>query len=147
MTDLATLDHAAIERLVPHKGAMCLLDRVIAFAAEHIEAEAPLATAQHPLRRDGRLPAIACAEMGLQAMALHGALVDGVSQRPGLVASLAALEIYRAWAADERFAVRAELLSRNPQGFAYRFAVRQRAAPLVEGRATIMFPDLETVLR
>ena len=32
-----TLDHAAIEALVPHRGAMCLLARMAAWAPERID--------------------------------------------------------------------------------------------------------------
>lgn len=145
MIDLALLDRAAIARLIPHQGAMCLLDRVMQCDDGTILAGAPAPSPDHALARDGRLPAIACAEMGLQAMALHGALVDGASQKAGFVSSLGDVEIARPFAGPARFMVAALLASRSPMGFAYQFVVHQGGAVLVRGKATIMFPDgLET---
>ena len=74
LTLAVPLDAAAIARLVPHAGAMCLLDRALASDAQSIRCE----SARHrdpamPLRRDGILPAICGAEFALQAMALQKA--------------------------------------------------------------------------
>ncbi|MEO6565129.1 MAG: 3-hydroxylacyl-ACP dehydratase [Casimicrobiaceae bacterium] len=64
-----------IRRLVPHQGAMCLLDSVEFWDASRIVCT----TAQHrladnPLAVDGRLSAVNAIEFAAQAMAVHGAL-------------------------------------------------------------------------
>ncbi|MGH8327695.1 MAG: phosphotransferase, partial [Steroidobacteraceae bacterium] len=86
------LDREAIAALIPHQGAMCLLERVLEWDAEH----AVLATATHrspdnPLRSCGRLRALHLCEYGAQAMAVHGGLVAraaGSQARPALLVSL-----------------------------------------------------------
>src|SRR5262245_14230948 len=78
--------------LIPHQGAMCLLDRVIEWGKDHVL----LATSSHrskenPLRLDGRLSAVHLCEYGAQAMAVHGGLsarADGKDPQPGFLVSL-----------------------------------------------------------
>ncbi|HUN39907.1 MAG TPA: hypothetical protein VMU81_06430 [Acetobacteraceae bacterium] len=63
--------------LIPHQGTMCLLDRVLGWSAAEISCIAISHLApDNPLRRDGQLGAICGIEYGLQAAALHGALVQ-----------------------------------------------------------------------
>lgn len=74
--------------LLPHAGAMVLLDRIIAWD----EAGALCAATSHlspinPLRHGRILPVICGAEFVLQAAAVHGALRGG-DRRRGYVASL-----------------------------------------------------------
>src|SRR5512147_1834707 len=86
------LGRDAIAALIPHQGAMCLLDRVIEWDKDRIV----LATSSHrapdnPLRLDGRLRAVNLCEYGAQAMAVHGGLsaqADGKTARPGFLVSL-----------------------------------------------------------
>ena len=53
------LSREAIAALVPHQGAMCLLDRALEWDAARIICEAESHAAPgNPLRRDGMLPAI-----------------------------------------------------------------------------------------
>ncbi len=84
------IGHAEIERLVPQKGAMCLLDSVAAFSAGSISCRAVshLAPA-NPLIWNGRLGILCGCEYGMQAAALHGALLDsGAVPMRGRIASL-----------------------------------------------------------
>lgn len=64
--------------MVPHEGAMVLLDDVVSWD----DVKVLCRTASHrridnPLRRDGVLAATACCEYAAQAAAVHGALNDG----------------------------------------------------------------------
>ena len=64
-----------IARLIPHAGAMCLLDAVLDCDAIRIRC----ATTSHrdlgnPLRRSSQLGILCGVEYAAQAMALHGAL-------------------------------------------------------------------------
>ena len=68
-------DAEAIRGLVPHHGAMCLLDAVEFWDASRIVCT----TMQHrsaanPLQVDGRLSPVNAIEFAAQAMAVHGAL-------------------------------------------------------------------------
>jgi predicted hotdog family 3-hydroxylacyl-ACP dehydratase len=72
---VSTLDHAAIEALVPHRGSMCLLERMLSCSETGIECVAiNHRDRDHPLRSAGRLWASAAIEYAAQAAALHGAL-------------------------------------------------------------------------
>jgi len=70
------LDRAALAALLPHAGAMCLLDAVESCDRQRIVCT----TMQHrnphnPLAVDGRLGCVQGIEFAAQAMAIHGALV------------------------------------------------------------------------
>lgn len=135
------LDAAAIARLVPHQGRMCLLDRALAWDASRILC----ATDRHrdtgnPLRRDGMLPAICGLEFAFQAMALHGALNAGAAQRPGFVSSLrdVALETERLDDIAGDLQVEAAALVAEAGGFIYRFAVTAAGRDLLHGQAAVI---------
>ncbi len=87
----ATLEHAGIEALVPHRGAMCLLDRMLSWSEAGIECAATNhRDPRHPLRTSSGLLATAAVEYAAQAAALHGALhaqEAGSEAAPGYLAS------------------------------------------------------------
>ena len=87
----ARLDHAGLEALIPHRGAMCLLDRMTSWHATRIECVAVNhRDARHPLRSASGLLASAAIEYAAQAMAVHGALCSragSASRAPGFLAS------------------------------------------------------------
>jgi len=60
-----------IERLLPHKGAMCLLDRVQVWNETSIICVADASRVPHALRGDHGLSAVHSVEYGAQAAALH----------------------------------------------------------------------------
>ncbi|WP_211187201.1 phosphotransferase [Neoroseomonas marina] len=132
---------AAIARLVPHQGGMCLLDRVTACDADGIAClSATHRDASNPLRRDGVLPAVCGLEYALQAMALHGALTDGGPQGVGFLAALAGVEVGAERLDDIQgdLAVSATALARESRGFIYGFAVEGGGRRLLAGRATVV---------
>ena len=135
----------AIARLVPHQGAMCLLDCVESCDAETIRC---LATthrrADHPLRRDGVLPAACGLEYALQAMALHGALTaGGVAQAPGYLSALRGVRMAVARLDDlgAPLSVMAQALVAESRGFIYRFEIAAAGRALLSGQATIVIPE------
>ncbi|MBK8182709.1 MAG: hypothetical protein IPK63_07280 [Candidatus Competibacteraceae bacterium] len=95
------IDKAAIRRLIPHAGAMCLLDEVAAWDEQGIRC----LTVTHrdpanPLRRAGRLSVVHAVEYGGQAAAVHGALCArraGQAAPPGYLAAVRDLR----WSAAE----------------------------------------------
>jgi predicted hotdog family 3-hydroxylacyl-ACP dehydratase len=132
---------AAIARLIPHQGAMSLLEQVKSCDAVVIACS----TGTHrdpanPLRRDGMLPAACGLEYALQAMALHGALTAGAAQGPGFLAALAGVEmaVERLDDVADALMVRAEALAQESRGFIYRFEVAGAGRTLLSGRATIL---------
>jgi predicted hotdog family 3-hydroxylacyl-ACP dehydratase len=71
----AALLRADIERLIPHQGAMCLLEGVEQWDRERIVCHGVgHRLTSHPLRSRGGLLSTCLIEYAAQAMALHGAL-------------------------------------------------------------------------
>ena len=77
------IDKARIAALIPHRGAMCLLDRVEHWNADSIRCIARNhREATNPLRHDGTLSAVSAIEYAAQAMAVHGGLAAGNGEQP-----------------------------------------------------------------
>jgi predicted hotdog family 3-hydroxylacyl-ACP dehydratase len=135
---------AQIERLVPHSGAMCLLDAVMAWDSSHIACRSAAPAAQHPLTREGRVPAIAACEYAAQAVAVHGALLDGVQDaRDGMLAKLADVELRMSYfpLGTGDVSVRAELLGRLATGCLYAFDVASHDQAVASGRLIVAFTN------
>ena len=84
----AMLGRTAIEALIPHQGAMCLLDEVS--SGTKLRSCAARARIWPRITRcaaAGRLGAVCGIEYGLQAAALHGALTAAAESRSGPVMS------------------------------------------------------------
>jgi predicted hotdog family 3-hydroxylacyl-ACP dehydratase len=138
------IDGAEIARLIPHAGAMCLLDH----AAFRDETRIRCGTERHrdpgnPLRRDGMLPAVCGLEFAFQAMALHGALGAGVAQAVGFVTSLREVTLGADRLDDIAgpLRVEAEALVAEAGGFIYRFEVSGGGRVLLSGQAAVILPD------
>ena len=133
-------------QLLPHAGAMCLLDVVDSWDATTIDAcSTSHARPDHPLRGDAGLHAVHLAEYGAQAMALHGALLaraaGDVAVRPGMLVSLrdVRLEVGFVDARGGRLDVHAERLYADTAGAQYAFRVEQAGRLLASGRAAAMY--------
>lgn len=137
-----TLDRQGIERLVPHAGSMCLLDGVTRWDAAAIDCRAAAPAPDHPLLRDGLLPAVAGCEYAAQAAAVHGALVDGGgTPKAGMLAKLMEVDLQRPHFTpdDGALSVRAGLVSRMDAGCLYQFEVDQLGQLVVRGRLIVAF--------
>ena len=129
-----------IAALIPHSGAMVLLESVSAWDATSIRCVTGThANVANPLRRSGSLPAVCGVEYAGQAMALHGALLSGAKSRPGLLVSVrdVALHVHRLDDIETMLLIEAQLLANQPNGSSYRFLVRDASRSLVEGRAAV----------
>jgi predicted hotdog family 3-hydroxylacyl-ACP dehydratase len=138
------LGREEILKLIPHQGAMCLLDRVVEWNEESVV----LATSTHespdnPLRMNGRLSAVHLCEYGAQAMAVHGGLsaqADGKAAQPGFLVSLRDVKLnvdYVESLAGE-LRVSAQRLLESAGSWQYSFEVRHGADVLASGRAAII---------
>lgn len=135
-------DRARIEQLVPHAGAMCLLDAVTQWDDAQITCTSAAPAASHPLARDGMVPAIAAAEYAAQATAVHGALLEGAGQpRAGLLAKLMDVDLHHACFAPGAGPVTtdATLLSRSGGGCLYAFEVASPGLRIASGRLIVAF--------
>jgi predicted hotdog family 3-hydroxylacyl-ACP dehydratase len=136
-------DRAWIAGHVPHGGAMCLLDEVIAWSDEAISC---IATSHldpdNPLRSNGRLAAVCGAEYAAQAMAVHSAVLGATKSRPrvGFLASLRNVEMHveRLDTLEEPLTVEAERIGGAANDVLYGFALRCGDQPVMTGRAAVI---------
>ena len=137
-----TLDRARIAALIPHGGAMVLLDGIDDWGPTFILARTLChRDTANPLRHAGRLHAIAAVEIAGQAMAVHGRLIGDRIPKRGVLGSLRDLRLHADRLDDipGPIAVRAELLTGWGKACGYRFQLRAGARLLVEGRAGVFF--------
>ncbi|HSH91398.1 MAG TPA: 3-hydroxylacyl-ACP dehydratase [Ramlibacter sp.] len=136
------VDRAAIERMVPHAGVMCLVDAVIAWDPSQIQCRSDEPGALHPLARNGVVPAIAAAEYAAQATAVHGALLDGANEpRAGVLAKLSDVQLHAASfpRGCGALTIHAQVLGRSEAGCLYSFDVASAIAPIASGRLMVAF--------
>ncbi|MEO8810123.1 MAG: phosphotransferase [Rhodanobacter sp.] len=133
--------------LIPHAGAMCLLDAVCSWDETRIHAiSAGHARLDNPLRGEHGLHAVHLAEYGAQAMAVHGGLlarsrgVQGV--RPGRLVSLRDVHLFEEYVdhLQGQLDVHAECLYADDGGAQYVFRVEHRSRLLASGRAAVIHP-------
>jgi predicted hotdog family 3-hydroxylacyl-ACP dehydratase len=138
------IDRARIADLVPHAGAMCLLDTVAAWSAEAITC---LATSHrnldHPLRGRHGLAAVHALEYAAQATALHGALVAGGGAGSVAPAFLAAVRQARFGVRDlsavpPPLVVSARLLAAEARGSVYACEVAGGGTPVAAAALTLI---------
>ena len=130
--------------LLPHGGAMMLLDRVISWnAGSAICAVVSHLDPANPLRREGMLPAVCGTEFVLQAAAAHGGLRGGDVRR-GYVAVLRDV----VWMVDRlddpalgELRAEARLVGEETGGVIYDLKLSaETGGALLTGRAVIAWP-------
>lgn len=142
--DTALLDHAQLGALIPHAGAMCLLERVTRWDAAHIVCIATShRAATNPLRAADRLGALCAIEYAAQAMAVHGGLLarlDGPAPTLGYLASVRSVEcaVGRLDDIADDLEIEATRLAGESAHVLYGFEVRAGARVLVTGRAAVV---------
>ena len=137
------IDQSRIRELIPHAGAMCLLDRVETWDEVRVRCvTGSHHRADNPLRVAGRLRAICGVEYAAQAMAVHGALVAQRAARPrgGFLVSLRDTQCRTVDLdhAPGELVVEAERLLGNNDQVVYAFALRAGDGVLLSGRATVV---------
>lgn len=138
------LDRDAIEALIPHRGAMCLLERIVEWDKDRVV----LATATHrspsnPLRLDGRVRAIHLCEYGAQAMAVHGGLcaqAEGKIAKPGFLVSLRDVRLHIDYIdqLERDLRVAAQRLMETSGSWQYAFTIEHDGGTLATGRAAVV---------
>ncbi len=132
------------QELIPHRGAMSLLDAVVDWDDNRIHAtSASHRRADNPLRSDGMLRNVHLCEYAAQAMAVHGGLLaqrDGNVAAPGFLVSLRAVKLRVERIDDLMHAldVHAEKLLDGGGSWQYVFRIEHAGALLAEGRAAVM---------
>ena len=137
-------DREAILKLIPHQGAICLLDAVV----ESSETRITCRTQSHldpanPLRRDGQLSPTALIEYGAQAMAIHAGLIAearGEQAPPRLLVSAQAVGFActDAAALAGPLTVVAERKLADARGALYQFEVSSASGRAAWGRVAVL---------
>ena len=137
---------------IPHRGGMCLLDRVLEWDPTLVRCAATSHRDPfNPLRAHGRLGAACGIEYAAQAMAVHGALVGsngtGDSTPPaghGMLASMrgVAIDVDRLDDIDAELIIVAHRQSGDAQAIGYTFEVSAAGRSLLRGRATVVAGSL-----
>jgi predicted hotdog family 3-hydroxylacyl-ACP dehydratase len=136
-------------RLIPHQGAMCLLDAVEQWDETSIICKtASHRDATNPLRRDDQLEAVCGLEYAAQAMAVHVGLMQKGNERRLAVGYLGAVKnlMLRAGRLDdmkEDLTVQATRLVGQGSSFIYTFRVSAGRQELLDGRASIFLKYLD----
>ena len=140
-----TLERDGIAQRIPHRGSMCLLERLEGWDAETIRCSTTThRQADNPLRTASGLLAPNAIEYAAQAMALHGGLLasEGATASAGFLASTRGVRttVARLDEIEGRLQVEARLrdeASRSAQSFKSELARAQRrlipCRPLIQG--------------
>lgn len=131
-----------IAGLIPHAGAMCLLDGVLQWDENRIRCvsrshQAP----DNPMRDGGRLAAVCGVEYAAQAMAAHGGLTRKTPRpRAGYLASLRDVVCHRDRLDDLAgdLVVDAERVADDGERVLYRFTLRVGDVEVLSGRAAVV---------
>jgi predicted hotdog family 3-hydroxylacyl-ACP dehydratase len=132
-----------IAALIPHAGAMCLLDGVLGWDDASVRCvSSRYADADNPLRRaDGTLGVACGIEIAAQAMAVHGRLLAGAAEKPGLGYLMSVRDVrFGAPLLDGEgdLLVEATLLMGDGGEAMYQFALRRDGVELLSGRAAVL---------
>ena len=137
------MTRAQIAGLIPHSGAMCLLDGVVQWDANSILCMSRSHRAvDNPLRTGGRLLAVCGIEYAAQAMAVHGALAGKVAGRlrAGYLASLRDVVCRRGRLDDLEgdLVVEAAQVAGDGAHVIYRFRLRVVEVEVLNGQALVV---------
>jgi len=140
------MDHKSICELLPHAGAMCLLDSVINLDDSNITCSAISHTDRdNPLRENNQLSAINAVEYGAQAMAVHSRILareQGVEPEHGhgYVVALNSIKLHvqRLDTLAMPLLIKAQRLLGENNNFIYQFSITGDNIPAVEGRITVI---------
>ena len=141
------IDKERIAELIPHAGAMCLLDEVSSWDATHVSASSRThRNPKNPLRTAGGLATLSAIEYAAQAMAVHGALAGAVNERPraGYLVSLRRVVCSASRLDDLEgdLFVDAEQMMADGSSVMYAFSLRIGDSEVLSGNATVML-DIE----
>ena len=135
----------ALEQLIPHRGAMCLLEEVLSWDEHSIACRAVShRDPTNPLRREGGLAAIIGVEYAAQAVAVHGGLSSNSSRpRNGYLAALRDVSCSVARLDTERadLVVSATRVAAESGRLLYDFRVEGGGRELLKGRLSIVLRE------
>jgi predicted hotdog family 3-hydroxylacyl-ACP dehydratase len=136
------VNRAGIARLVPHAGAMCLLEEVLEWDENTIVCRATShRDPANPLRSAGGLAAIIGVEYAAQAVAVHGGLISSSSKpETGYLAALRdiACSVARLDTERDDLVVSATRVAAESGRLLYDFRLEAGARELLRGRLSVV---------
>ena len=142
--ELFKLNAADIARLIPHQGDMCVLAGVRQYDKQSITCIAVshrLVT--NPLRENGLLHSVCGVEYAAQAMAIHGSILSGQSDKPprgGRLAGVRSLDlkVHRLDDIEADLEINATQIMGDENSMVYEFTVDAGGHNLLKGKATVI---------
>lgn len=136
-------DKAAIARVIPHAGSMCLLDAVLECDEQRIRCVSSThRDVTNPLRADNELSALCGIEYAAQAMAVHGVLGGQIDSKPraGYLAALrdVTCKTMRMDNLADDLVIEAEKLMGDEARVIYQFSLHAGQREIIAGRATVV---------
>jgi len=135
-----------IEELLPHRGTMLLLDRVLDFGAQSATAEYAPRRAAWYADANGKMPAWIGIELMAQTVAVHAGLIkrsEGLPPKPGaLLGARRYTSTQPAFAADQPLRIEATVIYSDPGGFsAYQCSITTAGQQLASATLKVFAPD------
>ncbi|HJR77645.1 MAG TPA: hypothetical protein VJ805_11745 [Nitrospiraceae bacterium] len=133
-----------VAELIPHQGAMCLLDSIEDWSETRIVCRATShRNPNHPLRDGCGLPASSAIEYGGQAIAVHVALLRGAAGRQASAGFLVAVRdvavsVGRLDNVEESLMIHADVLLQHESGHIYEVSVTAGERLILTGRLSII---------
>lgn len=136
-------DKAAIAKVIPHAGNMCLLDGVLECDAQHIRCiSGTHLNSDNPMRSGNELSALCAIEYAAQAMAVHGVLGGQIDKKPraGYLAAVRDVSCgtMRLDTLSDDLIIDAEKLMGDETRVIYQFSIHAGTAKIMNGRATVV---------
>ena len=132
-------------QLVPHSGAMCLIDGVVSWDENSIECTSfSHQLPDNPLRNQEGLPVVSAIEFGAQGMAVHGGLLakdHKLSSATAYLASVKDVQIVSDAPLDsypDELTIRAEMIFSDQGNQVYDFAVSSNGKQIMSGQAMVI---------
>lgn len=136
-------DKAEIAKVIPHAGAMCLLDGVLECSASHIRCiSSSHRDINNPMRSGNELSALCAIEYAAQAMAVHGVWGGQIGKKPraGYLVALrdVTCNIMRLDSVLDDLIIDAEKLMGDEARVIYQFNLHAGQREIMSGRATVV---------
>jgi predicted hotdog family 3-hydroxylacyl-ACP dehydratase len=144
---MSLFDRPQIMRMIPHSGAMCLLDAVLAWDERSLRClSRRYRDLDNPMRRqNGVLGVISGVEIAGQAVAVHGRLLANSQGEPqqGYLVSLREVQA-RAGRLDAiagDLVIDANILAGDARSATYQFALAVAGTTLLNGRLMVLLQE------
>jgi predicted hotdog family 3-hydroxylacyl-ACP dehydratase len=137
------VDKAAIAKVIPHTGNMCLLDGVLECDVQRIRCiSSTHREVNNPMRTGDELLALCGIEYAAQAMAMHGAWGAEYEQKPRAGYLVALRDVFcrtvRLNELSDDLILDAEKVMGDEARVIYQFSIRAGTETIMSGRATVV---------